>query len=173
MTPEPIVFVVDDDSDVRASVTALVKTMGAEVESFDSAERFLETYDSEQPGCLVTDVRMLGMSGLELQQRLAADGSTLPVTYAPAFDAVGAEDIDYGSADITDHTFTTDDSTFIIDGGITVSTGDNITLGVVQWNSADEIDGTKIKDADYGDIDVSAGGAWTLDTDSVADNDID
>ncbi len=101
------------------------------------------------------------------------DVITTGVFYAPAFDAVGAEDMDYGSADITDHTFTTDDSTFIIDGGITVSTGDNITLGVVQWNSADEIDGTKIKDADYGDVDVSAGGAWTLDTDSVGDNEID
>ncbi|KKM22104.1 hypothetical protein LCGC14_1628790, partial [marine sediment metagenome] len=101
------------------------------------------------------------------------DVITTGVFYAPAFDAPGAEDMDYGSADITDHTFTTDDSTFIIDGGITVSTGDNITLGVVQWNSADEIDGTKIKDADYGDVDVSAGGAWTLDTDSVGDNEID
>ena len=102
-------------------------------------------------------------------------GTTLTGTaiVGPSFDAAGAEDMDYGSADVTDHTFTTDDSTFIIDGGITVSTGDVITLGTTQWNSADEIDGTKIKDADYGDVDVSAGGAWTLDTDSVADNEID
>ena len=88
-------------------------------------------------------------------------------------DAVGAVDMDYGSADVTDHTFTTDDMTLIMDGGITVSTGDFIKIGTTQWNSADEIDGTKIKDADYGDVDVSAGGAWTLDTDSVADNEID
>jgi hypothetical protein len=99
--------------------------------------------------------------------------SQFQAVIADSFDGKGAVDIDYGSVDITDHTFTTDDSTFIIDGGITISTGDNITLGVVQWNSADEIDGTKIKDADYGDIDVSVGGAWTLDTDSVADNEID
>lgn len=45
---------------------------------------------------------------------------------------------------------------------ITVTTGNNITLGTTQWNSSDEIDGTKIKDADYGDVDVSAGGAWTV-----------
>ena len=101
------------------------------------------------------------------------DVITTGVFYSPAFDAPGAEDMDYGSADITDHTFTTDDMTFIMDGGITVSTGDFIKIGTTQWNSADEIDGTKIKDADYGDIDVSAGGAWTLDTDSVADNEID
>jgi len=99
--------------------------------------------------------------------------STGTITATVGFDIVGAADIDYGSADVTDHSFTTDDCTFIIDGGITVSTGDVITLGAVQWNSADEIDGTKIKDADYGDVDVSAGGAWTLDTDSVADNEID
>lgn len=54
---------------------------------------------------------------------------------------------------------------------VIVTTGNNITLGSTQWNSADEIDGTKIKDADYGDVDVSAGGAWTVSSvqnDSVA-----
>ena len=102
-------------------------------------------------------------------------GTTLTGTaiVGPSFDAAGAEDMDYGSVDVTDHTFTTDDMTLIMDGGITVSTGDFIKIGTTQWNSADEIDGTKIKDADYGDVDVSAGGAWTLDTDSVADNEID
>lgn len=54
---------------------------------------------------------------------------------------------------------------------VIVTTGKNITLGTTQWNSSDEIDGTKIKDADYGDVDVSAGGAWTVSSvqnDSVA-----
>jgi hypothetical protein len=58
-------------------------------------------------------------------------------------------------------------------GNITMGTGKNFTVGSTQWNSSDEVDGTKIKDADYGDIDVSAGGAWTMDSDSVADNEID
>jgi len=64
------------------------------------------------------------------------------------------------------------------DGSLTLPTGEDFTIGTTQWNSGDEIDGTIIKDADYGDIAVSAGGAWTLDGDCVdeshiADNGID
>ena len=69
-----------------------------------------------------------------------------------SIDATGAVDMDYGSDDITDHTFTTNDCTVIIDGGITVSTGDTITLGAVVWNSGDNIDGEVIAD-DTIDID--------------------
>ena len=64
-----------------------------------------------------------------------------------------------------------DDVTLGSSGALTLPTGQNFSIGAVQWNSADEIDGTKIKDADYGDIDVSAGGAWTVSSvqaDSVA-----
>jgi hypothetical protein len=78
---------------------------------------------------------------------------------ANLFDVTGAADMDYGSADVTDHSFTTDDCTFIIDGGITISTGDNITLGSTQWNSGDSIDGEQIAadtidddSVDFGDI---------------------
>ena len=53
--------------------------MGIQVETFASAEAFLEAFVSNSPGCLVTDVRMLGMSGIELQEKLAADGIMLPV----------------------------------------------------------------------------------------------
>ncbi len=68
--------------------------------------------------------------------------STLVIT--DLIDTTGAADIDYGSADVTDHTFTTDDCTLTIDGGITVSTGDTITLGATAWNSSDNIDGEVI-----------------------------
>ena len=68
--------------------------------------------------------------------------ATLNVTVG--IDAVGAVDMDYGSADVTDHTFTTNDCTFIVDGGITISTGDNLVLGATQWNSGDSIDGEQI-----------------------------
>jgi hypothetical protein len=61
-------------------------------------------------------------------------------------DAVGAVDMDYGSADVTDHTFTTNDCTIILDGGLTVSTGDTITLGATAWNSSDNINGEVIAD---------------------------
>ena len=76
---EPTVFVVDDDEGARASVNALVRSMGLRAQTFPSAEAFLTEFDGESPGCLVTDVRMLGMSGIELQEKLAADGIKLPV----------------------------------------------------------------------------------------------
>lgn len=62
----------------------------------------------------------------------------------------------------TDPTMTFGSDLVTFSNSITVATGKNFTLGSTQWNSADEIDGTKIKDADYGDVDVSAGGAWTV-----------
>ena len=70
MSDEPVVFVVDDDERARGSVCALVRSMGLASESFSSAEEFLDQHSHDQAGCLVTDVRMFGMSGLELQQRL-------------------------------------------------------------------------------------------------------
>ena len=85
MNREPTVFVVDDDELARESVCALVQSMGQRAEAFSSAEGFLEQYDAERPGCLVTDVRMTGMNGLELQERLQASGITLPVIVMTAY----------------------------------------------------------------------------------------
>ncbi len=79
MVEELTVFIVDDDEDARTSVKALVRTMGVRAVTFASAEEFLEQFDPNMPGCLVTDLRMLGMSGIELQEKLAGDGSQLPV----------------------------------------------------------------------------------------------
>ncbi len=79
MNTEATVFIIDDDPAVRESVAALVGEMGMRTETFSSAEDFLSAYDPDRSGCLVTDVRMLGMSGVELQEKLAADGVILPV----------------------------------------------------------------------------------------------
>jgi FixJ family two-component response regulator len=76
---EPIVYVVDDDEGARSSVRALVRSMDIRAETFSSAEAFLENFDPLQPGCLVTDLRMQGLGGIELQEKLAGDGITLPV----------------------------------------------------------------------------------------------
>ncbi len=73
------VFVVDDDDQARNSVCALIQSMNLSAESFASGEEFLAAYTVDQPGCLVTDLRMLGMSGLELQEELINRGITLPV----------------------------------------------------------------------------------------------
>ncbi len=75
----PTVFVVDDDAAVRQSFEWLVGSVGLRTETFESAQAFLKAYDPDRPGCLVLDVRMPGMSGLELQERLLAEGITLPI----------------------------------------------------------------------------------------------
>jgi FixJ family two-component response regulator len=79
MSLEPTVFVVDDDQDARDSVCALVRSMSVKAESFSSAEAFLNAYDQSRSGCLVTDFRMLGMSGIDLLVRLKQAGHRLPV----------------------------------------------------------------------------------------------
>ena len=66
------VFIVDDDQAVARSLRWLIETVRLKVETFASAQTFLDGYDASKPGCLVLDVRMPGMSGLELQERLAA-----------------------------------------------------------------------------------------------------
>jgi two-component system response regulator FixJ len=85
VTTPPIIFVVDDDDLARNAVIALVAAMGIETQAFSSAEEFLAAYDGRRPACLVTDVRMLGMSGLELQEELQRRGETIPVIVLTAF----------------------------------------------------------------------------------------
>jgi two-component system, LuxR family, response regulator FixJ len=75
------VFVVDDDEGVRNSLRFLLKSVGLPTRALSSASEFLDTYKPSQPGCLVLDVRMPGMSGLELQQQLNLRGATIPVIF--------------------------------------------------------------------------------------------
>ena len=75
------VFVVDDDDAVRTSLRLLLKSVGLPVETFASAQEFLDAFDADRAGCLVLDVRMPGMSGLELQQELNQRGATIPVVF--------------------------------------------------------------------------------------------
>ena len=77
----PTVFVVDDDESVRSSLRFLLRSVSLESRAFASASEFLEDYDPAQPGCLVLDVRMPGMSGLELQQQLNLRGAVIPVIF--------------------------------------------------------------------------------------------
>jgi FixJ family two-component response regulator len=82
---DAVVYIVDDDEQVRKAVKALVEAMGVSSESYPSAEDFLRAYDGRRPACLVTDVRMLGMSGLELQERLMDLGLSMSVIVLTAF----------------------------------------------------------------------------------------
>ncbi len=77
----PTVFIVDDNEAVRNSLQLLVKSIGLRASALVSAQVFLDTYDAEQPGCLVLDVRMPGMSGLELQHQLNRRGAMIPVIF--------------------------------------------------------------------------------------------
>jgi FixJ family two-component response regulator len=81
---EPTVFVVDDDEPSRGVIEWLMKPLGLRVEGYASAQTFLDAYDPSRPGCLVCDVRMPGMSGLELLETLAAMGASLPVIFTTA-----------------------------------------------------------------------------------------
>ncbi|MFL5299251.1 MAG: response regulator transcription factor [Anaeromyxobacteraceae bacterium] len=79
--PDQRVYVVDDDEAMRDSLVWLLESNGHAVEAFASAEAFLERWREEMHGCLVLDVRMPGMSGLELHERLGARGAALPVVF--------------------------------------------------------------------------------------------
>ena len=73
MTNEATVFVVDDDREVRDALQLLLESVGLRVESFGSAQDYLDQFNADRTGCLVLDIRMPGMSGLELQARLSAE----------------------------------------------------------------------------------------------------
>lgn len=76
---EPTVFVVDDDSAVLKGLQLLIKSVGMNVEIYLSAQEFLDSYDPVRPGCLVLDIRMPAMSGLELQEMLQKKKVRIPI----------------------------------------------------------------------------------------------
>jgi FixJ family two-component response regulator len=75
------VFVIDDEQDVREALSMLIRSVGLQVEIFGNALEFLNHYRLELPGCIVADIRMPGMSGLELQEKLNAMGATIPMIF--------------------------------------------------------------------------------------------
>lgn len=77
----PTVFIVDDDEAIRDSLQMLLSSVGLESACYASAQGFLTDYDADRPGCLVLDVRMPGMSGIDLQERLVAMHSVLPIIF--------------------------------------------------------------------------------------------
>jgi FixJ family two-component response regulator len=77
----PVVYIVDDDEAVRGSLRLLLKSVGLSPNAMGSAREFLAKYDPLQPGCLVLDVRMPEMSGLELQEQLNLQDAIIPVIF--------------------------------------------------------------------------------------------
>jgi two-component system response regulator FixJ len=78
MNEDATVYIVDDDQAVRKGITCLVKDMGLNFEAYSSAEEFLESYNSTGPECLILDVRMSGMSGMELLTKLSEENMNIP-----------------------------------------------------------------------------------------------
>jgi FixJ family two-component response regulator len=78
------VFVVDDDADIRASMRRLLKTVGLHAEVFETAQDFLQQQTRTGPSCLVLDMRLPGMSGLEVQRKLIEAGVNIPIIFITA-----------------------------------------------------------------------------------------
>jgi FixJ family two-component response regulator len=81
MATDPIVFVVDDDEPVRDGIRKLIASVGLRVETFASAGEFLKNKRPEAPACLVLDVRLPDLSGLEFQRDLTAAGIHIPIIF--------------------------------------------------------------------------------------------
>jgi FixJ family two-component response regulator len=87
MSPQQkaLIAIVDDDESVRCAVQGVLRSSGYEPRAFSSAGEFLESGQQRVASCLITDVRMPGMSGLELQARLAEDGCKIPIVFLTAY----------------------------------------------------------------------------------------
>jgi len=81
----PVIAIVDDDESFRRATTSFVRSLGYGTAAFDSAEAFLKSDHVSDADCLITDVQMPGMTGIELQDRLIAQGHSLPVIFITAF----------------------------------------------------------------------------------------
>jgi FixJ family two-component response regulator len=82
---DSIVFVVDDDSSIREAIAILVKLAGPSVETFGTAQEFLRSKRPDLPGCVVLDVELPGLSGLDLQRELTAHGIKLPIIFITGY----------------------------------------------------------------------------------------
>ena len=84
-TDIPTVFVIDDDAHVRASIQGLLKTAGLRSEGFETAEQFLQRKLSDSPSCLILDVSLPGISGLDFQQQLRNAGRQIPIIFVTGY----------------------------------------------------------------------------------------
>jgi FixJ family two-component response regulator len=81
----PVISIIDDDEEVRDAVEGLTRSLGYKAVTFGSAEQFLLSDCAWTSSCIITDLQMPGMSGIELQERLAIDGNRTPIIFMTAF----------------------------------------------------------------------------------------
>lgn len=110
MNPEPIVFVVDDDEAILHSLQLLIESVGMQARTFPSATRFLESYQTDQAGCVIADIRMPGMSGLEMQAHLSGLQPSPPVIFLTGHGdiATAARAMRAGAVDFLEKPFSSD-----------------------------------------------------------------
>ena len=82
---DAVVYIIDDDPSVREAISDLIQSVGVRVKSFPSAQEFLQTQRDDVPGCLILDVRMPGLSGLDLQTELSSAGVQIPIIFITGF----------------------------------------------------------------------------------------
>ena len=111
MSEDQTIFVVDDEPDVRAALSMLIRSVGLNPEVYATPQDYLDAYDPERPGCLVLDMRMPGMSGLQLQEKLASIGLHPPIIMisghgeiSTAVQAVRSGAIDFLQKPVSDQT---------------------------------------------------------------------
>jgi two-component system response regulator FixJ len=107
MAEQATIYVVDDDEAIRDGISDLVESMGLKSQVFASAEEFLQVYSASGPACLILDVRMTGMSGLELQQTLAEREIDIPVIIVTGHGDIpmAVEAMDRGAVDFIEKPF--------------------------------------------------------------------
>jgi len=125
------VFVVDDDEAVRSSLRLLLKSLGMPAVTHGSAAEFLAAYDPEQPGCIILDVRMPGMNGLELQDELNRRGAIIPVIFITGHGDVpmAVEAMQHGAFDFLQKPFSDKDLTDRIQRAIATDIRNRTLLG--------------------------------------------
>ena len=99
--PQPTVFVIDDDASIRKALSYLIKSAGYRTETFSSAEKFLTREHYEGIGCIILDVRMPGLSGMELQEKLIRSAYSMPIIFLTGHGeiAMGVEAMKKGAID--------------------------------------------------------------------------
>jgi len=127
----PTIFVVDDDLAVRDALKLLLRSVGQSVETYGAGQEFLEAYSEDRPGCLVLDIRMPGMSGLELQQKLNEKHSILPIIFITGHGDVpmAVEAMQAGAVDFIQKPFRDQDLIDRINQALEKDTSNRAALG--------------------------------------------
>lgn len=104
---QPTVFIVDDDDGVRDALSELIDSIGIRVKSYDNVRSFLEEYDPAAPGCLVLDVRLPGISGLELQEHFKRNDIHIPIIFVSGHSnvAIAVRSMKAGAVDFLEKPF--------------------------------------------------------------------